>query len=364
MTQPGSHPADPLAWDYTARTQRRMFGQLAWVGTLACLGTLAFQWPTPTPRDLIALPLLAALLLGLLFGVRRGWLRLIPAARAALLGLTLYFLVGLWPWPGSGGGHLSLLSESTYWFPVLYAGAFLLFAPREALRWSAVTYLLALAVCLYRLFWGPEARSVDLAASIMQFQIVGLIMILMQATFGAQRGQLLAARQAARQDPLTGLANRRAGEERLAELAHAGRPFTLVVFDLDHFKAVNDTHGHAVGDRVLQMTARLSRELLPPGGVATRWGGEEFLLILPPLEPGALRTLLDALRARLAREHVEGVRGVTASFGVAVSAPGEPPERVVSRADAAMYAAKARGRDGVQHAERSAVGGSTAGQDP
>ncbi|KEF35010.1 hypothetical protein RDMS_04225 [Deinococcus sp. RL] len=328
-----------------------MFGQLAGVGALACLGTLALQWPAPHPRDLVALPLLAALLLGLLAAVRGGWLSLIPAARVALLALTVYFLVGLWPWPGSGGGHLSLLSESTYWFPVLYAGAFLLFAPREALRWSAVTYLLALGVCLYRLFWGPEARSMDLAAAVIQFQLVGLIMILMQATFGAQRGQLLAARQAARQDPLTGLANRRAGEERLAALAGTGQPFTLVVFDLDHFKAVNDTHGHAVGDRVLQMTARLLRELLPRGGVAARWGGEEFMLILPPLELEALHTLLTSLRTRLAQERVDGVQGVTASFGVATSAPGEPPGQVVARADAAMYAAKLRGRDGVQHAE-------------
>ena len=186
------------------------------------------------------------------------------------------------------------------------------------------------------LMTSPLTRTHLTGASV-QFLLMGTVMTVMQATLGVHRMQLLASHAAAHTDTLTGIGNRRAAEERLAELTRAGQPYTLVLFDLDHFKRVNDMHGHAAGDLVLKGVAQATLGHLPPGGVATRWGGEEFLLILPEQSDRQVRGMLDALRLELRHQRHGKVSGVTACFGVATATPGEDPERVLGRADSAMY---------------------------
>ena len=159
----------------------------------------------------------------------------------------------------------------------------------------------------------------------------------------------------ARQDPLTGVLNRRAFIERLSQGNLARRALALCIVDLDHFKAVNDHHGHAAGDLVLQAVGRVLRERAAAcGGAACRWGGEEFLLAVPgPLRAGGrqaaegLRVAIEALRIPVGPDVVVEP---TASIGLAVGQVGEALDLVVARADAALYQAKAAGRNRVQAA--------------
>jgi diguanylate cyclase (GGDEF)-like protein len=156
-------------------------------------------------------------------------------------------------------------------------------------------------------------------------------------------------------DGLTGLANRRQCEEALrTEVSRARRfetPLSIVVGDLDDFKAVNDAHGHPVGDTVMREFARILERSVRDVDVAARWGGEEFMLVLPGTDgEGALRL------AQRIRDYLEGrtlltpegvpVR-ITASFGVAAHEPGLEPEDLVAAADSALYEAKRAGKNRV-----------------
>jgi len=164
-------------------------------------------------------------------------------------------------------------------------------------------------------------------------------------------------------DELTGLVNRR----RMSELMHAewqrcernARPLVLALLDLDHFKHINDTHGHAVGDQVLQRFARTVQAALRSTDVLARWGGEEFVLMLYDTDPDHARPLLDRVRLRVQAQSIaaatQTVRA-TVSVGLAAGEPGESVEHILERADAALYLAKARGRNRVvQHGEPAPV---------
>lgn len=155
-------------------------------------------------------------------------------------------------------------------------------------------------------------------------------------------------------DPLTGHFNRRALQETLArEVARFQRyrtPFSLLMFDLDHFKAVNDRHGHEMGDKVLKQVARLAREALREPDVVGRWGGEEFLVLLPDTDAGKARVVADRLGQGIAEAHFEGPGQVTASLGLATLREGESQDQLLRRVDEALYRAKEGGRDRVEQA--------------
>lgn len=161
-------------------------------------------------------------------------------------------------------------------------------------------------------------------------------------------------------DPLTGLYNRWFVIDKMdAEINRAlrhGSPLALLMLDLDHFKEVNDTFGHAAGDEVLKSVARLLRESCRVYDVPGRYGGEEFCILLPDLDPGKSPMVAERIRQRLEMtETAVGGRAVvvTASIGVAgiESADGEPllsPAALIERADRALYSAKHRGRNRVE----------------
>jgi len=158
-------------------------------------------------------------------------------------------------------------------------------------------------------------------------------------------------------DGLTGLANRRAATEALhAEAARAERlqtPFSVVLADLDGFKDVNDEYGHAVGDAVLRAFAAVLRETVRESDVAGRWGGEEFLLLLPGADEEGAAQLAERIRIGLGGRSIPGAPGlrVTASFGVAEYAGESNSEQLVVAADSALYEAKRAGRDRVERAQ-------------
>jgi diguanylate cyclase (GGDEF)-like protein/PAS domain S-box-containing protein len=150
-------------------------------------------------------------------------------------------------------------------------------------------------------------------------------------------------------DPLTGAYNRRQGDALLdaefSRRARDGRPFAVMLLDIDHFKAVNDSAGHAAGDAVLVSLVQTCHAVLRSIDMVVRWGGEEFLLVLPDTDAAAAMAAAERLRAALAEAEVAGVR-FTVSIGVAVPAADTPAE-LLRRADVALYIAKATGRDRV-----------------
>lgn len=161
--------------------------------------------------------------------------------------------------------------------------------------------------------------------------------------------------EAARTDALTGLYNRRYALDYLGRAwdgaTLSGDPLACLLIDLDHFKRVNDTHGHDVGDRVLRETADVLRGKLRSTEVVCRLGGEEFLVIGPGLDRDTAAACAERLRAAVAGQVIEtpaGPLGVTLSIGVAVRTADTPsPEKLLKAADEAVYAAKEGGRNRV-----------------
>jgi diguanylate cyclase (GGDEF)-like protein len=164
-------------------------------------------------------------------------------------------------------------------------------------------------------------------------------------------------RRQARQDKLTGLHNRRAMEDRLqlewVRAQRYGKPFVVICVDIDHFKRINDQHGHATGDTALQMVADVLKATARDTDHVSRIGGEEFLVLMPEASAADEGVALaERLRTAVADLHLVGAADAAvtlrASFGVAQSHPDDPDqEHVLRRADQALYVAKHAGRDQV-----------------
>lgn len=160
-------------------------------------------------------------------------------------------------------------------------------------------------------------------------------------------------RRAALIDPLTGLYNRRAFEEIIAELWQDEQPLTLLVIDIDHFKKINDTYGHQVGDVVIREVASVLRRGIRGEDYAVRYGGEEFIVLLPDTDLAGGMRVAENLRTRVARLRLVrkhdnlAIGAFTISAGVAMRQPGDTPERLFKRADEALYISKTSGRNRV-----------------
>ncbi len=153
----------------------------------------------------------------------------------------------------------------------------------------------------------------------------------------------------AQTDPLTGLTNRRGLELSLSLLAAEGRAFSAIVLDIDHFKRVNDNHGHEVGDQVLRRLAELMRRCCREGDLLCRTGGEEFLMLLPGASLEVAAVVAERLRVTVQDTPVAPVGAVTISLGVARwdGEASKQPGEVLNEADRALYRAKQTGRNRV-----------------
>ena len=153
-------------------------------------------------------------------------------------------------------------------------------------------------------------------------------------------------------DEVTGLWNRRHGEELLAaELADAraaGRPMALLMLDIDHFKSINDRHGHQGGDDALVEVSRRLRDSLPGTDMVSRWGGDEFVVLLRDCRIDEGLTVADKIRGRIADTAFESFGLMTVSVGAAELQPGDDLDTWLARADEALYKAKRSGRNAVR----------------
>ncbi len=177
--------------------------------------------------------------------------------------------------------------------------------------------------------------------------VIALENLAMQAGFriGVLRAMARSERQAAT-DSLTGHLNRRSLESEIGRLRDSGLPYATVVADLDHFKNLNDTFGHETGDRALRLFARTIDRSVRTGDIVCRYGGEEFVLILPHVGVIEASAVVHRIREELKTTLDSGdVPHFTASFGIADSTHTESFEEIFRLADAALYRAKQLGRD-------------------
>jgi diguanylate cyclase (GGDEF)-like protein len=167
--------------------------------------------------------------------------------------------------------------------------------------------------------------------------------------------------QQASTDSLTGLSNRLDFDRKLLlEIARAERydtPLSLILFDVDHFKRVNDHFGHQTGDHVLVELSAIIKSRLRKTDFLARWGGEEFAIIAPHGEIAAAVTLAETLRQAVEQSDFADVGSLTCSFGVAELDFGDEPADLLARADAALYQAKQEGRNRVEKTEAQKRGG-------
>jgi len=220
-----------------------------------------------------------------------------------------------------------------------------------------ILFLAPFALCMAALAVG----GVDLPATVVSLvdplMMLVFAMIVSEVFYRIRCQQFdlqLRLARLARIDALTGLHNRRDLDERMeAEMSRSRRhrdPFSVVIGDLDRFKRVNDEFGHDIGDEVLREVGRRLSTNLREEDLAVRWGGEEFLLLLPGTDAEAARRVADKIRQRIADEPFsctgQDIR-VTISFGVAQFRDEPLARELIKRADAAMYRAKQSGRNRV-----------------
>ena len=166
---------------------------------------------------------------------------------------------------------------------------------------------------------------------------------------GSRIGMLRAMSQSqlqANTDPLTGLMNRRSLENEVRSLVQDAQPFAVLLADLDHFKALNDTHGHDVGDRALRVFSKVLKRSVRDGDLVSRYGGEEFLLVMPNVDKHGASMVFDRVRLELEATFGDGrVPGFTVSAGLADTDEAAAFEELVGIADARLMSAKKAGRN-------------------
>ena len=202
----------------------------------------------------------------------------------------------------------------------------------------------------------PQLRYLDAQASwqepIYLFGFVYIIVTTLGFVLMCKARAEAETRAQARTDELTGLPNRRALDEAITiaftRAEHHGRPFAIVMADVDRFKVMNDTFGHAAGDSILASFAGRLRDALRACDRTYRYGGEEFRLVLPDTDAAAAHALAEHARMRVELPASARMHALTASFGVAAWQPGDAVDSLFGRADRALYRAKKSGRNRVE----------------
>ena len=252
--------------------------------------------------------------------------------------------------------RIYVVSSHLHVISLMYIIAFILFNKRRTLLITFLSLIPVAAIMIYQTILSLSGSSY---ASDAAFLINDFIFHAIQVTilivssqikeqFAKIEAQAELLKEMASIDYLTGIANRRHMENIIAHsFTNASKDLSVIMLDIDHFKLVNDTHGHDIGDQVLISVAQQLHEHVRSTDTLGRWGGEEFIVVAPNTDTDQVARLAERLRLVLA-QHTIAELTLTASFGVSVYQNGDTPDSLVKRADKAMYRAKALGRNRVE----------------
>jgi diguanylate cyclase len=331
----------------------------ALIGVFATI--LHSQQRDPHPLDLVLPPAMGLIMFGLFVYLYRRpdsilqvvWVYVITA----FVGIAIpawYYTIDAWRASGSTlVGTLPPIS-SLLIPPLLILIVFL--RPRHLLAIAASAWaVVAMPILVYLATHDQELknpRGLDIFITLGPITLAVVLFIPLQRSverwISKLQSERIRAESLADRDALTGLYNRRAGERFLADrLATPDRSDVLLLFDLDHFKQINDTYGHPAGDAVLREVARRCTTFLRKRDVFARWGGEEFLVMIRDTDEAGVIRVANDLRATISATPIESAGIVTASFGVARFRLGDTMKSWLIRADEALYEAKSTGRDRV-----------------
>lgn len=352
-----------VAMSSPARRKALWFAASYAAGVLTPVSELMVQL-TPMPElfrltsyvSFLAALLIMAAALSVFFGRSPPWRTIVAIFVVAMVGRWL-----LWEAPRG-----TLFYEMTYQIPFALASFVSCLVVLQAAGRQASTVVLAamfgiiavhfLLKPFLAVAYGSTGPLTTYMASTYALLSQGITGILLTATglvvlLAVGHGVVADTRLASETDPLTGLANRRgldaAGERALANARRFGLPLSLVLFDIDHFKQINDTYGHAVGDRALQQFSALLREATPDGVILARVGGEEFVMLLERVTIEGARLNAEAVRTALTAATLPGLPRLTTSAGVSGVSPKKGLADAMRQADHALYRAKRSGRDKV-----------------
>jgi diguanylate cyclase (GGDEF)-like protein len=255
--------------------------------------------------------------------------------------------------------HLALII--TYlWMSVFYVLVFMMYESRSALLRSALFFVLVFFISLpYALSTLGSDSPFEGFNSLGQLYLSNAVLIVLLFFLSRLKDELretwvLAEHMAslAHTDPLTGVLNRRGLEAVLEqEMERAGRygePLSLIFFDLDNFKQVNDSLGHDFGDSVLIQISRLVESRLRASDQLGRWGGDECIIVAPETSQASAQQFANRLRTAIEDRHLGQAGHLSASFGVAAFRPGDSSAILIKRADIALYRAKTQGKNRVE----------------
>lgn len=337
--------------------RRRVYLWATLMGTVVLIVTWFMQGgrPHPDPYVRYANPVL------LLQCVWVGWwlLRgkaLIVAERVVFTVNVFAILAQVFLATVTGGHELVSVASAAYWTLVAISIlSFLILNNRQALLFTATFFALGVVLPWRALVFRGEPLADYGELGRVQL-VCGVVLVLLSVLawyregFAEERGQRLSLEHLAHTDPLTGVPNRRAlyrEIEDLLEGTRLGVGGCLILLDVDHFKRINDTFGHNVGDDVLVRLAALIWADLRDDDTVGRWGGEEFLITLPGLSLELGEHVAERLRGELEGQMLSHGKSVTASFGVTCCRSSDDLQSCTARADRALYSAKTAGRNRV-----------------
>jgi diguanylate cyclase (GGDEF)-like protein len=324
----------------------------------AALCATAIHWLARVPRmmDLIIPPAVCLLNVGQIIALIRRPDWALAIARIGLLAAGLAIAAPAWFYTleailTPGVQLIAILPPVSSLFVVFLLMLMIFIPGRSAFYMAALSWvLIALPVVAYLLLhrqemWAPRGRDLLMAYGPASIMVVVLLPV-QRAMVGRIR-RLSSERNLMevmlRRDPLTGVQSRLLGEQVLRQVLRERTQSGAIMLDLDKFKSINDTYGHPVGDKVLQAVASGCQDLLRAGKSISRWGGEEFLVVVPNVDAAGLQAVAERLRSAIADLHVAPVMQVTASFGTTMIEPGDTLETTLRRADQALYRAKEQG---------------------
>ncbi|NEQ46586.1 MAG: GGDEF domain-containing protein [Leptolyngbya sp. SIOISBB] len=329
----------------------------------AGLATLIHYWePDPYLIDLVIPPLMF-----LVFSFLWCWLYRRPESLPKVMRVSLLtiFLGGsaLPAWMSLGQAiylpdvtlvdRLPPMSS----FPMAIIVIMFIFAtPQTIINTAVVVWaLVSLPVLIYLIthpieLWSP--RGLEMAVTLGPITAIVSTLVpfhrVLQQRLTSLQDERALMQVLSERDSLTHLYNRRAAEEFLSIcIADAEPSDGVILFDIDHFKRINDTYGHQAGDAVLVAVAMRCSQVLRKNDCLARWGGEEFLVGLRHVGAEVIERIAEELRLAIASEKIEPAGSITASFGVSLVQPTDTIESLLQRVDQAMYAAKASGRNRV-----------------